>query len=245
MPNIRGLSMGNMVSGAVRYSKMRLTEKLHPFKPPVGGKFSKSGLLMDEDGYVMAMHEPMAVHFAQKFSGEHLVEICSGAGSMTVQFGKFSGRVSTIDMDIYRAKRCIPHNAAIYGVRDKVSAIWGNGLDEGLLRSLAPVDAVFADPDWLLDDPPRDFPIAYTQPSIPAVFEKVNRLLTPNIAIRMVKTTMIEDVLKLGPCKIEYVFWDNKLKFLMTSFGRFASEQGKFETRFSSQKGFLSSLPIR
>lgn len=245
MADIRGISFGTALKGTAHYLKMRSMEKLHPFNVPAGGKFSKPGLIMDEDAYVMAMHEPIAVYYAQKLAVKHLVEICSGAGSMTVQFGRFSDRVSTIEMDLYRSQRCVPHNTKVYGVNEKVTSIWGNAMHEDLLKSLAPAGAVWADPDWLYDVPPANFPIAMTQPPIPEVFEKVNRLLTPNMAFRMVRTTRINDVLKLGPCRIEYVYWDNKLKFLVSLFGNLASEQGIFEINFSSDKGFLSSQRIK
>ncbi|KAH6782212.1 S-adenosyl-L-methionine-dependent methyltransferases superfamily protein [Perilla frutescens var. frutescens] len=103
-----------------------------------------NGIKMDEEGWFSVTPEALAKHHAARCGHGSIVDFFTGAGGNAIQFAQWSRHVIAIDIDPIKID-CARHNAAIYGVDDKIDFIKGDSL------SLAPklkADTVFLSPPW-------------------------------------------------------------------------------------------------
>jgi hypothetical protein len=86
----------------------------------------------------------MAGHVAERCRCDVAVDLFTGCGQNAIQLAFSCHRVIAIDSDA-RKLRCAQHNAAIYGVGDRIDFICGDALT--LLPHLQ-ADVIFLSPPW-------------------------------------------------------------------------------------------------
>lgn len=108
--------------------------------------FSKydDGIKMDEEGWFSVTPEIIARHHASRCGSGIIVDCFTGVGGNAIQFAQRSKHVIAIDIDPKKIEYA-QHNAAIYGVDDRIDFIKG---DSFLLASTLKADTVFLSPPW-------------------------------------------------------------------------------------------------
>ncbi|RVW40560.1 Trimethylguanosine synthase [Vitis vinifera] len=109
--------------------------------------FSKydDGIKMDKEGWFSVTPEIIARHHASRCGSGIIVDCFTGVGGNAIQFAQRSKHVIAIDIDPKKIEYA-QHNAAIYGVDDRIDFIKG---DSFLLAStLKQADTVFLSPPW-------------------------------------------------------------------------------------------------
>lgn len=103
-----------------------------------------NGIKMDEEGWFSVTPEALAKHHASRCGHGSIVDLFTGVGGNAIQFAQWSRHVIAIDIDPIKIDYA-RHNAAIYGVDDKIDFIKGDSF------SLAPrlkADTLFLSPPW-------------------------------------------------------------------------------------------------
>lgn len=108
--------------------------------------FSKfdSGIWMDRESWFSVTPEKIAKHLAERCRCELLVDGFCGVGGNAIQFAFTCERVIAIDIDPVKITMA-RHNAAIYGVADRIEFIVGDYFD--IIKGLRP-DVIFLSPPW-------------------------------------------------------------------------------------------------
>ncbi|KAM7514338.1 hypothetical protein LguiA_003921 [Lonicera macranthoides] len=108
--------------------------------------FSKfdDGIKMDEEGWFSVTPEPIAKHHASRCCSGIIIDCFTGVGGNAIQFAQKSKHVIAIDIDPKKIDYA-QHNAAIYGVDDRIEFIRG---DSFLLAPKLKADTVFLSPPW-------------------------------------------------------------------------------------------------
>ncbi|KAF8110970.1 hypothetical protein N665_0077s0032 [Sinapis alba] len=102
------------------------------------------GIKMDEEGWFSVTPEAIAKHHATRCSGGVVIDCFTGVGGNAIQFASRSHYVIAIDLDP-RKLDLAKHNAAIYGVADKIDFVKGDFFD--LAHNLK-AGTVFLSPPW-------------------------------------------------------------------------------------------------
>ncbi|CBY20039.1 unnamed protein product [Oikopleura dioica] len=108
--------------------------------------FSKwnEGIRMDKESWFSVTPEKIAEHIAERCRCELIVDGFCGVGGNAIQFAFTCERVIAIDIDPEKIEMA-KHNAAIYGVEDRIEFIVGDYFK--IIPSLRP-DVVFLSPPW-------------------------------------------------------------------------------------------------
>ncbi|KAM6571866.1 hypothetical protein CsatA_015946 [Cannabis sativa] len=108
--------------------------------------FSKydDGIKMDVEGWFSVTPEPIARHHAFRCGNGVVIDCFTGVGGNSIQFAKRSKHVIAIDIDSKKIEYA-HHNAAVYGVDDRIDFIRG---DFFLLAPMLKADTVFLSPPW-------------------------------------------------------------------------------------------------
>jgi len=181
-------------------------------------KFSRK-IKADKDAFYMSCPEVVAEHIAnQLISFKTAVELCSAVGMLTVQLAKAINKVYAVDISKKRTKQA-QYNAKLYKVSRKTKFICGNVLDENLLNGIK-AEVAILDPDWSKekDKSIHVKSIDDTQPSLRTMFNLTKKYITKNMVSRIPKNFTFKTIKDLGPCKIENIFWKNKLRFKIAYF---------------------------
>ncbi|VVA92741.1 unnamed protein product [Arabis nemorensis] len=102
------------------------------------------GIKMDEEGWFSVTPEPIAKHHATRCNGGIVIDCFTGVGGNAIQFASRSHYVIAIDVDPKKLDLA-KHNAAIYGVADKIDFVKGDFFD--LAHNLK-AGTVFLSPPW-------------------------------------------------------------------------------------------------
>ncbi|VFQ77242.1 unnamed protein product [Cuscuta campestris] len=102
------------------------------------------GIQMDEEGWFSVTPEPLAKHHANRCAGGTVVDLFTGVGGNAIQFAQRCGHVIAIDIDPMKIDYA-QHNAAIYGVCDRIDFIRADSL---ILAPALKVDVVYMSPPW-------------------------------------------------------------------------------------------------
>lgn len=102
------------------------------------------GIKMDEEGWFSATPELIAKHHAIRCGDGVIVDCFTGVGGNAIRFARRSRHVIAIDIDPKKIEYA-KHNAAIYGVADRIDFIIG---DSFILAPNLKADTVFLSPPW-------------------------------------------------------------------------------------------------
>ncbi|KAM0948890.1 putative noranthrone synthase [Dioscorea sansibarensis] len=102
------------------------------------------GIKMDEEGWFSVTPESIARHHASRCDSGTVVDCFAGVGGNSIQFAFKSNHVIAIDIDSQRIDFA-QHNAAIYGVNDKIDFI---NADFFQIAHRLKGDSVFLSPPW-------------------------------------------------------------------------------------------------
>lgn len=102
------------------------------------------GIQMDVEGWFSVTPEPIAKHHAFRCGGGTTVDCFTGVGGNAIQFAQRSQHVIAIDIDPRKIDYA-QHNAAIYGVDDRIDFVVGDSI---LLAPKLKGETVFLSPPW-------------------------------------------------------------------------------------------------
>lgn len=149
-----------------------------------------------------------------------MVDPFAGCGGNIIQLAKTCRQVIAIDVDPEKI-RMAKHNAAIYGVADKIEFIVGDSIK--ILPTIKHADVVFLSPPWggLKYSRKRyDMEEMVINGVTGSALFALARRLTKNIVYYMPKTTPVADLEALAPDKLvecEIVVL-NKTSSVMTAY---------------------------
>ncbi len=176
-------------------------------------KFSRK-IFADRDAYYMSVPEVAGRHIAKRLSGfSSAVDLCCAVGMLSIQLAKEIDKVYGVDIDEKRIESA-RKNAQSYGM-DNIEFIHGDVLDVKLLKKIK-AEVAIIDPDWSSagDDKNQWVPSPdMTQPSWREMFNLTSLHITKNIVSRIPRDWSLSLMDGFGPCRIENIFLDNKLKF--------------------------------
>ena len=173
------------------------------------------GCLLDRVGWYSVTPELIADRIAERCRCDTVVDAFCGVGGNAIAFAKTCRRVIAIENDETRL-RLARHNAAIYGVADRIEFILGDFIQfaktlaerEETGRTGRAVDVVFLSPPWggpsylhgsdpdLPSDPSErpEFSLSDITPIPGSELFKLVRRLTPNIAYYLPRNTNLQEV---------------------------------------------------
>merc|ERR1719354_227966 len=102
------------------------------------------GILLDEESWYSVTPEKIAEHIAYRCQSDVIVDGFCGVGGNAIQFAFTCNHVIAIDIDPNKIKLA-RHNAAVYGVADRIEFIVGDYFQ--IIKNLKP-DVVFLSPPW-------------------------------------------------------------------------------------------------
>lgn len=102
---------------------------------------------MDPAGWFEVTPESVSRHIADRMPYDLVVDGTCGVGGNAIQFAMTSRRVIGVDIDNARLLDA-SHNAAIYGVQDRIDFVCDDFAHFALTYEGPPIDAVFLSPPW-------------------------------------------------------------------------------------------------
>ncbi|KAF0693506.1 Aste57867_15532 [Aphanomyces stellatus] len=194
--------------------------------------FSKfdDGIQLDHEGWFSVTPEAIAAHHAARVACDVVVDAFTGCGGNAIQLAMTCRQVIAIDMD--PAKIAIAaHNAAVYGVADRIEWIVGNAFD--VLPRLH-ADVVFLSPPWGGPEylTQKTFSLAEMRMGDHDGIELYHlaAAITPNVAYFVPRNIDTKQVRLLTTrqdevCEVEYNHLNNKLKTVTIYFGELACQE--------------------
>lgn len=173
------------------------------------------GCLLDHVGWYSVTPELIANQIAERCRCNTIVDAFCGVGGNAIAFAQTCERVIAIDNDETRL-RLARHNAAIYGVADRIEFVLANFVQ--FVNTLArrgeagqgerAVDVIFLSPPWggpsylhgTDSDPLSDasqhpeFRLSDTTPIHGSELFKLAEHITPNIAYYLPRNTNLQDI---------------------------------------------------
>ena len=173
------------------------------------------GCLLDRVGWYSVTPELIANQIAERCCCDTIVDAFCGVGGNAIAFAQTCERVIAIDNDETRL-RLARHNAAIYGVADRIEFVLGDFVQ--FAKTLAErgearrggrvVDVIFLSPPWggpsylhgTDSNPPSDasqhpeFRLSDITPIRGSELFKLVERITPNIAYYLPRNTNLQDI---------------------------------------------------
>ena len=185
------------------------------------------GIKLDKESWYSVTPEKIAEHIAERCRCDVVIDAFCGAGGNTIQLAYTCERVIAIDIDVTKIE-IAKHNAAVYGVADRIEFIIGDYFD------VAPnlkADAVFLSPPWggpAYSDAKVFDVKTMIVPDGEEIFKVANKI-SKNVAYFLPRNVDIEQVVRLaGPgvkMEVEQNFVNNKVKTITAYFGELVKEQ--------------------
>eukprot|EP00743_Colponemidia_sp_Colp-15_P006612 GILK01007126.1.p1 GENE.GILK01007126.1~~GILK01007126.1.p1 ORF type:complete len:604 (-),score=108.36 GILK01007126.1:232-2013(-) len=184
------------------------------------------GIRLDEEGWFSVTPERLAEHIASRCIGDVVVDAFCGVGGNAIQFALAGKRVIAVDLDESRLELA-QHNAAVYGVADKIEFIRGDFLQ--VAPSLK-ADVVFLSPPWggpqYKDSEVFDLHSMMTPDGSEILRKSLS--ISRNIAFYMPRNVDIQQLIELSSqldccLEVESNFLNNRLKAVMVYFGEIAN----------------------
>lgn len=137
----------------------------------------------DEQTFVMGIDRRFTAHMAERFRGRRVLETCTGGGFTTIALAREAEHVVSVEIDPVRQAQAA-RNLERAGLRDRVTFVAGDVLDERVWSGLPRVGAAFLDPDWAVMGPEHvhRFVHSTTRPPADVLLRRVLRA-THNVAL--------------------------------------------------------------
>ncbi|XP_069126871.1 trimethylguanosine synthase-like isoform X2 [Argopecten irradians] len=179
------------------------------------------GIKLDREGWFSVTPEKIAEHIAERCRCDVILDAFCGVGGNAIQFAFTCERVIAVDIDPAKIE-CARHNAAVYGVEDRIEFICADFLK---VAPLVKADVVFLSPPWggpdYLNEEVFDLE---TMMDLKAsdIFE-VSQKITNNIAFFVPRNSDFEQLTALaglgGQVEVEQNLLNNKLKTITAYYG--------------------------
>ena len=173
------------------------------------------GCLLDRIGWYSVTPELIANQIAERCRCDTIIDAFCGVGGNTIAFAKTCERVIAIDNDETRL-RLARHNAAIYGVADRIEFVLGDFIQ--FAKTVAgrqagrAADVIFLSPPWggpsylhgTNQSPPSDpsehpeFLLSDITPIHGSELFKLAEHITPNIAYYLPRNTNLQEISDLA-----------------------------------------------
>jgi trimethylguanosine synthase len=103
---------------------------------------------VDATGLYTMVPEAFALDMARRAGGSRSLDICSGIGAMSIALARAGQSVTAVEIDAERVAMA-RHNAALYGVGDRIDFRLADITAEATLRALPKdIDTAVLDPPW-------------------------------------------------------------------------------------------------
>ncbi|XP_060084227.1 trimethylguanosine synthase-like [Ylistrum balloti] len=186
------------------------------------------GIKLDREGWFSVTPEKIAEHIADRCRCDVIVDAFCGVGGNAIQFAFTCERVIAVDIDPAKIE-CARHNAAVYGVEDRIEFICGDFLK---VAPLLKADVIFLSPPWGGPDYLNaDVFDLETMMELKAsdIFE-VSQKVTSNIAFFVPRNSDFEQLTALagpgGHVEVEQNLLNNKLKTITAYYGDLVLDTG-------------------
>ncbi|KAH9184211.1 hypothetical protein AeNC1_013813 [Aphanomyces euteiches] len=191
--------------------------------------FSKfdHGIKLDHEGWFSVTPEVIARHHAERIACDVVVDAFTGCGGNAIQLAQTCRQVIAIDMDPEKIT-IAKHNAAVYGVDNKIEWIIGDAFD--ILPHLQ-ADVVFLSPPWggpeYLNQPKFSLEDMRMGDHNGIQLYHVAAAVTKNIVYFVPRNTDTKQIKLLTEdvCEVEYNHLNNKLKTVTIYFGDLACQR--------------------
>ncbi|XP_045767037.1 trimethylguanosine synthase isoform X1 [Maniola jurtina] len=155
------------------------------------------GIKLDRESWFSVTPENVARHIATKYVYDVVIDAFCGAGGNTIQFAQTSKKVIAIDIDPVKIELA-QHNAAVYGVADKIQFIVGDFFE---LAPMLTADMVFLSPPW--GGPKYSEHSEYDietmlEPKPASELMRVAREINSNVSLYLPRNTRTDQVLSLA-----------------------------------------------
>ncbi|XP_076341529.1 trimethylguanosine synthase 1 isoform X2 [Tachypleus tridentatus] len=178
------------------------------------------GIRLDYESWFSVTPEQIAHHIAKRCACDVIIDAFCGAGGNAIQFAFTCQKVIAIDIDPGKVALA-QHNAAIYGVLDKIEFIVG---DYFHLISTFKADVIFLSPPWggpeYLET--KTYDLNTMKPNGFTIFSAAKQV-TSNIAYFVPRNTSLEQLTVLaGPgnvVEVEQNILNKKLKTVTAYYG--------------------------
>lgn len=174
------------------------------------------GCLLDEEGWFSVTPEAIASQIAERCRCNTILDAFCGVGGNAIAFARTCERVIALDTSPTRLALA-RHNAAIYGVVDRIEFVLADYLSFARSQSsnsssTRKIDVVFLSPPWggpsYLSNPDlaedqsvNDVHPSYSLSSVQPVHGKelfnLSRQITPNVAFYLPRNTVLDDIAAL------------------------------------------------
>lgn len=176
--------------------------------------FSRRAARLDEEGRRSLTPEALALQLGERARGLRVVDACAGAGGNAIGFARAGCAVTAIELDPRRLAMA-RHNAAVYGVADRIRFLPGDAV---ALVSDITADLLFIDPPWGARYDKARVGLADLPPCA-AILDRA-----AHIPRRWLKVPPSFDVRTLPDCRPRAVFGvgagdDRRVKFLLLETG--------------------------
>nr|XP_037273048.1 LOW QUALITY PROTEIN: uncharacterized protein LOC119164953 [Rhipicephalus microplus] len=178
------------------------------------------GIKMDEESWFSVTPENIAKHIANRCKADVVIDGFCGAGGNSIQFARVCGRVIAVDINPAKVE-IARHNAAVYGVADKIEFIVGDFLE---VAPRLQGDVVFLSLPW--GGPSyhkkRSFDLRDMEPDLFQTFALCKKI-TENIAVLLPKNADVDQVAQLagrgGSVEIEQNMLNKRVKTITAYYG--------------------------
>uniref|UniRef100_A0A182JU33 Trimethylguanosine synthase n=1 Tax=Anopheles christyi TaxID=43041 RepID=A0A182JU33_9DIPT len=181
-----------------------------------------SGIRLDRESWFSVTPEKVATHTAERCRSDLIIDAFCGCGGNTIQFAFSCQKVIAIDIDPKKIEMA-KHNAAVYGVADRIEFIVGDFMQ---LVDRLKADVVFLSPPWggpgYLKDEVYDLEQSLLPVPATQLMDAAQRV-SKNIALYLPRNSNTQQLTMLagpnGAVEIEQNFLDRKLIALTAYYG--------------------------
>eukprot|EP01065_Artemidia_motanka_P033280 TRINITY_DN40251_c0_g1_i1.p1 TRINITY_DN40251_c0_g1~~TRINITY_DN40251_c0_g1_i1.p1 ORF type:complete len:315 (+),score=104.22 TRINITY_DN40251_c0_g1_i1:51-947(+) len=210
------------------------------------------GVRMDRESWFSVTPEAVASHIARRCrlcSHDVVVDAFCGAGGCAIQLATVAKRVIAVDVDPLKISMA-QHNAAIYGVGDKIDFIVGDFV--ALLPHLE-ADIVLLAPPWGGPDYASGsfFDVRSMRLSGldgEELLRLTRRHITPNVAYHLPRTVLAEQLTMLAESgetvELEHNIFNRKVKTVTAYYGDLVADGKAGRVAYNPPLPFCPDVPI-
>jgi SAM-dependent methyltransferase len=187
--------------------------------------------IADEHTFLMGIDRRLTAHIAERFRNRRVLETCTGAGFTTIALARVAAHVITVEIDPAHQAQA-RQNLEKAGLRERVTFVLADVLDERIWEGLPPVDAAFLDPEWAASGPHQihRFVQSATKPPSDALLSRILRA-TPNVAIVLPPRLDLHELEALPVHERQKLYLDESHELYCLYFGDLTVWIGETELR--------------